>query len=189
MRYVITMFILLFATPLRADVHGINADLLSSWYACSTTMVHDAGLNDWAIPLTYKRYSHNRDPKFLILLHAVIHAESRFRSNVISGAQAYGLMQITQVALQEAIIQCGYSKIPLNKLLDPAINIKYGSCYLDFLLKSTKGDTDRALIIYNGGFRQLSKYDQSQPIANETANYVVSVHRALNLCKGVYNEL
>lgn len=163
---------------------NMNHDVLTAWYTCSMKIVLDARVDgaNWTLPLTIKRHSVNKDPKFLMALHALIHTESRFKPNLTSTAAAYGLMQITDVGMREAAIQCRFPVIPVQKLFDTATNIRYGSCYLDYLLKST-GNLDRALIVYNGGYRQLAKYDQGIPMAAETSNHLIQTRRILALCK------
>lgn len=186
MRYLALVLAFLLTSPVKADVRGFNSDLLSTWYACAVTIMTDARTtmpNQWVLPLTYKKHSVRKDAPFLTLMHAVIHKETQFQPNLISSAKAYGLMQVTEVAMREAARHCEIPVVPMKKLLDVATNIRYGSCYLDFALMTTKGDVDRALILYNGGYRQLEKYDRGYGIATETANYVLGVRRALNLCK------
>lgn len=181
-RYIFTILCLL---PLNAEgrTADINTDLVSAWYACSLTILNNAGVSDWSLPLKYKRHAVRKDPQFLTLMHAVIHKESNFKGDLVSTAKAYGLMQVTEVAMLESAKHCRLPIIPMAKLFDTATNIRYGSCYLDYALKQTGGDVDRALIIYNGGRRQLEKYDQGYTIASETANYVIGVRRVMNLCQ------
>ena len=116
-------------------------------------------------------------------LMAVISVESQFKARAISHASAYGLMQMTRVAVTESIKYCNLRKISnMTELLDSATNVRYGSCYLKKVLDQADGDWDRALILYNGGSRQLTKYMAGSTIASETANYVLQVRRALRIC-------
>lgn len=110
---------------------------------------------------------------------AIIAVESAGDHKAISSKGAHGLMQITPVAAKEASIQCSLPVITdMRLLLEPRRNVQYGSCYFRFLLDQQNGNYERALIIYNGGFAQLSKYDRGERIALETANYVLQVRRA-----------
>lgn len=118
-------------------------------------------------------------------LLAVIYTESRFNRNAKSVQDAYGLMQITQVAADEAASRCQLKSVTsMASLHDSATNIRYGSCYLSYLLEEMDGDLDRTLIVYNGGYRQLQRYDRGESIVAETANYVLLVNRTLKMCRG-----
>lgn len=137
-------------------------------------------------PALYHRFSAEKDPLFLELLLAMTFVESRFDPSALSGAGARGLLQLTDLAVLEAVQECHLS--PVLSVLDlnnRGLNIRLGSCYLRKLLRETGGDQDRALVIYNGGYRQLLRYDQGQQIASETANYLIQVNRALHLCRGL----
>lgn len=161
--------------------------MISKWYTCGLAMMHDAGLTGnghWDLPLLYKRHSVRKDGEFLELVQAVIRNESNFSARVVSGAAAYGLMQVTRVAALDAAAYCNLRPIgSMDELLDSATNVRYGSCYLMKVLDENGGDMDRAIINYNGGLRQVEKYLRGESIASETAQYVVRVRKSLNMCR------
>lgn len=117
------------------------------------------------------------------MLFAVMYVESRFRTGVISPRGAYGLMQVTVDAVADSAEYCHFPVVSnMDEMLLAQTNIKYGSCYLKKLWTETGGDLDRTLIIYNGGYRSLTFYDRGGNVPNETANYILQVRRALNIC-------
>lgn len=116
-------------------------------------------------------------------MFSVIYVESQFDPHAHSQAAAFGLMQITEVAERDAARTCALRPLrSLSDLYDPMTNIRYGSCYLSQLLQDAGGDWTRALVAYNGGGRQLLRYDSGQSIVAETANYVLAVQRAHRQC-------
>lgn len=126
--------------------------------------------------------SRNSDQVFHEYLLAIIYVESGFNVHAISSKGAMGLMQLTRVAILDATTHCGMGIPATLNVYDPALNVRLGSCYLDRLLQVTGGDYLRALILYNGGFIQLTKYDRGENIASETANYILKVNRARGMC-------
>lgn len=131
------------------------------------------------LPALYKKHSLRKDTEFMEYLLSVIYVESRFNKNAHSHADAIGLMQMTVPAVTDAVRHCNLKAvIDMDHLLDSATNIRYGSCYLKKLLDEVDGDWTRALIAYNGGYKQLTRYDNGETIVTETANYVLQVHRA-----------
>lgn len=124
-----------------------------------------------------------RDKDFIRYTLAVMYVESAFNKYAVSHANAVGLMQMTQVALTDVAASCNLPLIPLSDLHDPELNVKYGSCFLKSMLEKAEGNWTKALILYNGGFRQLTSYEKGESIASETANYVLKVNRAVNICR------
>lgn len=115
-------------------------------------------------------------------VYAVAWVESAFNPRAVSPKQAYGLLQITRVAMMEAAAYCHIPVVKdMTRLLEPITNVKYGSCYLKFLTEQT--DTYLgALILYNGGYRALALYEKGLNVPNETAQYVLQVQRIRRLC-------
>lgn len=131
----------------------------------------------------YRKHIVDTDPEFTQFALAVSHVESRFNTGARSTANAVGLMQMTSVAVTDAVRLCGFRPLAIERLHDPALNVRYGTCFLRLKLTEAGGDKTRALILYNGGYRQLEKFDRGLPIASETANYVIQVKRSLALCQ------
>jgi peptidoglycan lytic transglycosylase len=119
------------------------------------------------------------------LLAAVIHQESKFRSDAKSGSGAIGLMQLQPETAKGIAIRTGGSRFQTNDLYDPEINVRYGSWYLRHLLD--KYDDERtALAAYNAGQRNVDEWRaQGKEIQfSETREYVDRVEHL----KGVYHD-
>jgi soluble lytic murein transglycosylase len=84
------------------------------------------------------------------LIAAVIYAESRFRDQT-SEAGARGLMQITPDTANVIENLSGGETFVLEDLANPDINIRYGTFYLDHLLRLYDGNQVAALAAYNAG--------------------------------------
>jgi soluble lytic murein transglycosylase-like protein len=149
------------------------------WKRCATLLVEMSGVKKIDIDKIVKA-SISQEDIFLIQLLSLIYVESRFNRLAISDAGAYGYTQITKPAVLDAAAYCGLSKNPKN-WYDTNINIKYGSCYLQKLIKET-GDWTSALVVYNGGYKQLTKYQKGEQMLPETSNYVLQVLRVEALC-------
>jgi hypothetical protein len=181
------------ALPLRSEAQVVG-ELLppvlllpenSSWVNCGLTLLELAGSEDVQVLETIYLNSVSKDPAFLRKLLAVISVESNFNPRAHSTAEAYGLMQMTEVAVSSATGYCDLRPLRRMELLyEPSTNVRYGSCYLSEVLAISGGDLTRALIFYNGGGKQLSRYDRGDRIVTETANYVLQVRRALTVCTG-----
>lgn len=153
----------------------------SDWRSCGLKLQALSG-NNLLTPKFLASHSLSKDPEFLKSLMAVMYVESRFNPDAVSPKGAHGLLQMTPPAVLDAALECNLAPVPIESLLDPATNVRFGSCYLRQVLQEQKGNLDRALIVYNGGYRQLIRYDQGLPIANETAQYILQVRRALDVC-------
>lgn len=161
---------------------------IQSWYQCASRLLQISGRNEdyvHKLPSYYAANSVERDPEFLEYLMSVMFVESRFNRKALSSADAHGLMQITLPAIVDASAHCSLRPLRMHekeRLFDSGTNIRYGSCYLKKLLDDTGGDWVRALITYNGGYKQLFRFDAGLPIAAESANYVLQVTRARKVC-------
>jgi soluble lytic murein transglycosylase len=123
---------------------------------------------DWYLRARYPlRYEHivrghadnyRLDPA---LVAAVIYQESKFRADARSSQGAGG------------------SAFEVDDLLDPEINVRYGSWYLRHLLDKY-GTEERALTAYNGGQGNLDR----GVVHAETRHYV---DRVLEL-RGIYRK-
>lgn len=139
------------------------------------------------LPDLYRRHSANGEQEFLEYMFSIMYVESGFNRKAVSHADAYGLMQMTRVAVEEAVRNGNCNLRPLgdmNKLHDSVTNVKYGTCFLKKINDEVGGDWKRTLILYNGGYTQLTRYNKGDSIASETANYVLKVERALlEICR------
>ncbi|WP_244139998.1 lytic transglycosylase domain-containing protein [Caballeronia sp. BCC1704] len=99
------------------------------------------------------------------LVRAVIHAESGYRADAISGKGAQGLMQLMPATA---------ARFQVEDAFDAAQNIRGGVRYLAWLLRRFHGDIDRTLAAYNSGEGAVARYDGVPPYA-ETEAYVSRV--------------
>lgn len=130
------------------------------------------------------------------LVYAVIRTESGFRAEVESSVGAMGLMQImpdTFTWLQGLEGDTAYSQ---SDLLDPEVNIRYGTYYLSILLEHYNGREQLAVAAYNGGMTNVDNWLEDERYSsdgitlsdipyNETSQYVERVEST----KGVYESL
>jgi soluble lytic murein transglycosylase len=113
------------------------------------------------------------------LIAAVIYTESRFRDQT-SQAGARGLMQITPATADEIERLSGGQTFEFDDLADPDINIRYGTFYLDQLLRSYDGNEVAAIAAYNAGPTKVGEWggaslDEDDIEIDETRDYVDSV--------------
>ncbi|MCL4426097.1 MAG: lytic transglycosylase domain-containing protein [Firmicutes bacterium] len=92
------------------------------------------------------------------LLAAVVRVESRFKVRAYSSRGAIGLMQILPDTGRWAATQMGLGDIDPDLLYDPAINLRLGAWYLDWLRRDFDGNIIPALAAYNGGRRHVKEW-------------------------------
>jgi soluble lytic murein transglycosylase len=91
------------------------------------------------------------------LVAAVIYQESRFRRDARSSSGAVGLMQLRPETARGIALRTGGIAFRVSDLTDPAINIRYGSWYLQNLLD--KYENERlALAAYNAGQGNVDRW-------------------------------
>ena len=91
------------------------------------------------------------------LLAAVIYQESKFDADAVSRSGAVGLMQLLPATAQGIADRTGGSGWHERDLLDPELNVRYGSWYLRHLLD--KYDDERtALAAYNAGQHNVDRW-------------------------------
>ena len=99
------------------------------------------------------------------LVKAVIHAESGYNPNAVSGKGAAGLMQLMPGTARDLKVADSFN---------PSDNIRGGVRYLRFLLDTFKGNVSLALAAYNAGLAKVARYGGVPPY-EETQNYVSKV--------------
>lgn len=133
------------------------------------------------------------------LVFAVIRTESGFRPEVVSSAGAMGLMQLMPSTfdwLQESMD--GAVTYSSDSLLDPDINIKYGTYLLSILLKQYEVK-DTAIAAYNAGTTTVDGWLQDSSLSpdgktltsipyEETEHYVERVNHAYDLYQKLYYQ-
>ena len=84
------------------------------------------------------------------LVVAVVRVESGFRPDAVSRRGAIGLMQLLPATASWIAQQNGWRQTSAM-LSDPASNLRLGTWYLNYLLRTFKGQQILALAAYNGG--------------------------------------
>ncbi len=92
------------------------------------------------------------------LIAAVIYAESTFDARARSEADARGLMQVTPATATAIAEQTGGTEFVVEDLLNPQINIAYGSRHLRDLLDQYDGNLVAALAGYNAGSGNVDQW-------------------------------
>jgi len=128
---------------------------------------------------------HNVEPA---LIYAVILSESGFDRYAVSSAGAVGLMQIMPSTAEYIARERGI-EFSEEMLFDPAINIDFGTYYLNRMFKRF-GNQKEALAAYNAGEGNVSAWralDLERIPFQETRNYVrrVAFARKVYLFLGV----
>jgi soluble lytic murein transglycosylase-like protein len=103
---------------------------------------------------------HGVDP---VLLYAIMHQESTFKSRAVSPKGARGLMQLMPGTA---------ARFGVSNIFDPRQNIEGGARYVRFLLDLFDGDVNLALAGYNAGEGAVIKYGRRVPPYSETQEYV-----------------
>jgi soluble lytic murein transglycosylase len=116
------------------------------------------------------------------LLYSVIRQESLYRTDVVSGAGARGLMQLELTTAKPTAKALKLPAPHLADLFDPRVNAELGAEHLRQLLDKVHGQLPLALAAYNAGIAAASRWLPADSIApdvwtenipyNETRNYV-----------------
>ena len=114
---------------------------------------------------------HGVDP---VLIYALMHQESSFKSRAVSYKGARGLMQLMPGTA---------ARFGVRNIFDPRQNIDGGTRYLRFLLDLFNGDVALALAGYNAGEGAVIKYGWRIPPYNETQEYVRRITRRYALMR------
>lgn len=143
-----------------------------------------------------ERYAaeYNLDPYFVA---AVIHTESGFDPEAVSGAGAIGLMQIMPETGEWIAGKLGKENFSIEELKTPETNIEMGSWYLQFLMERFEGNLPVIMAAYNAGHNRVREWlDDVQYSSdgknldsipyNETDNYVKKVTNAYEKYKELY---
>jgi soluble lytic murein transglycosylase len=123
------------------------------------------------------------------LLAAVIYTESRFDADARSEAGAVGLMQLLPDTARGIAVRTGGDGFVESDLLDPEINIRYGSWYLRHLLDRYH-DVPTALAAYHAGEGNVDEWrrDGGGVRFPETRHYVQKVLDARGVYADVYAD-
>ncbi|MFK8332291.1 lytic transglycosylase domain-containing protein [Pseudomonas sp. BJa5] len=110
------------------------------------------------------------------LLHAVIHAESRYNPNARSPSGAVGLMQLMPGTARE---------MGVKNVLDPRANVQGGARYLKRMLTLFDNDITLAVAAYNAGPDAVMRRGRIVPPYAETQRYVPKVLRQYRRLQGL----
>ena len=106
------------------------------------------------------------------LVKAVIAVESSFQPDAVSVKGAVGLMQIIPETGERYGLVGDATRSIVQKLRDPAINLRVGTRHLRYLLLRFADDLELALAAYNAGENAVTRHDNTIPPFAETAEYV-----------------
>lgn len=128
---------------------------------------------------------------------AIIAVESQYVTTAKSPKGALGLMQITPIAIADIkkftanleskrlmmvilkpeeewiLYSCGAAGV--ERLTDPATNVRLGTCFIAILKLQYRTWTE-ILAHYNGGGIQVNKLREGRPLHRETSNYINKVN-------------
>lgn len=154
-------------------------------------------------PLDYaeiiSRYSEAYNiPKDVI--YAVIKVESGFDPEAESSAGAIGLMQMIPSTFEWLTGEEHLNeKLPVSKLRDPEVSIRYGTYYLAYLYRSFDYNWHSVFAAYNGGEGNVRKWLKNSEYSDgegnlthipfsETRSYVSKVETAREAYLELYPE-
>jgi soluble lytic murein transglycosylase len=123
------------------------------------------------------------------LLAAVIYQESKFDADARSSSGAVGLMQLLPDTATGIAERTGGSEFRVEDLLDPELNVRYGSWYLRHLI-DRYDDVELALAAYNAGQTNVDRWRrEGRGIAfSETKHYVERVGELREVYARTYFE-
>jgi len=164
--------------------------------------ISDVPPNVWKtiFPLPYEaslRREAARNEFDPMLAAGLIRQESTFQADIVSHANAVGLMQVLPKTgkLLAKQLKVRYTKA---KLFDPEYNLELGMLYIAGLLKST-GEPEYALAAFNAGedriaawraernYEEIPELVESIPFT-ETRDYVQIVMRNADVYRQIYGE-
>jgi len=113
----------------------------------------------------------NFEPAFIL---AVIHAESSFRTYVVSHRDAMGLMQVTEATGEWIANMMNMDDYETDMLFDPEVNIIIGSFFLNWLWDYYDGDKTLILSGYNAGIGNVNRWlhDERFSVDGETLHHI-----------------
>ncbi|RYZ69544.1 MAG: lytic murein transglycosylase, partial [Proteobacteria bacterium] len=132
------------------------------------------------------------------LIWGIMRAESHYRSDAQSGVGALGLMQLMPYTGRQVASLLSINTFQTNSLLEPEVNIKLGTRYLQRLLEKFSGSIPLVAAGYNAGphrvhawVRNFGSLDMDEFIEHipflETRNYVKKVVRNYQVYSLLYS--
>ncbi len=120
------------------------------------------------------------------LIAAVIRTESHFRPHAVSSVGAIGLMQIMPATGAWIAAQLGETQFEVTDLYTPAVNLRYGTWYLSYLIERFAGDALMALRAYNAGPSNVERWQGGDSPFPATEAYVRGVESGWKGYRAVY---
>ncbi len=123
------------------------------------------------------------------LLAAVIYQESKFDADAVSESGAVGLMQLLPATAQGIADRTGGSGWHERDLVDPELNVRYGSWYLRHLLDKYENE-ELALAAYNAGQANVDRWREEGGGIQfpETRHYVQRVQELKAIYERAYRK-
>lgn len=151
------------------------------------------GFQEYVVPYS-KKYGVDE-----LLVYSIIREESRFQKDVVSPADAVGLMQLIPPTARTVARQIGINGFSTSMLTIPRINIEMGIFYFKQVLDQFNGDVELALASYNAGphraanwkvrFYGLEKDEFIEEVPfRETRNYIRRILRSYGAYKAIYGD-
>jgi soluble lytic murein transglycosylase len=131
------------------------------------------------------------------LVASLIRQESEFNANVVSHANAWGLMQLLPSVGKSMAKKEGLKGYNTNALLNPAVNLQLGTRNLRLVLDRFGGQPEYALAAYNAGdvpvrswmaagsYQDIAEFVESIPYT-ETREYVQAILRNREIYRALY---
>ncbi len=117
-------------------------------------------------PFYFSRYVEEMAAEFDVpeaLIYSVIKKESAFEPEIISYANAYGLMQLLPGTASQLAPRLHMRFTSTRQLYEPETNIKMGTYYLSTLLKKFENNPVMALAAYNAGPHRVTRWRKIYP--------------------------
>jgi len=121
------------------------------------------------------------------LLAAVIYQEAKFKADARASSGAIGLMQLRPETAKGIAVRTGGSAFRIDDLLDPELNVRYGSWYLRHLFQKY-GEERLVLAAYNAGQGNVDRWRRSGTEIQfaETRAYVDRVEELKDVYRDAY---
>ncbi len=102
--------------------------------------------------------------------------ESAWRKNVVSPANAHGLMQVRPGTARDIARSNGYS-FKTSDLHRPSINLEYGQSFLEYLRDSseTEGLMPKIIAAYNAGLTPITRWNHEVKDGGDPLLYIESI--------------
>jgi soluble lytic murein transglycosylase len=131
------------------------------------------------------------------LVTSLIRQESEFNPGAVSGADAYGLMQLLPRVGRDEARAAHIRSFSVASLLAPSTNIQLGTHYFKEMVTQYRGQVEYALAAYNAGSNRVDEWMQSGHYSDvaefvesipftETREYVQAIMRNAKVYQRLY---